>query len=280
MQRAAGPSPFSGTRSIAVIDSRQSRLQQIVTDIVGRLGAGGRPRKGQGEDATSHAHLSYEAVTLSAATAESLGMHTGGKAAQMSGRRGLYVSADSVVDMLQGRVSAETRKRNADLGPDEVSRIASAVAVATIRYEMVKQDLDKVITFDVAKSLSLEGDTASYIQYAYARAARVVEKSGARPDVSSADFGQLGGEREMALIRLIGMFDVRVVEAADNLAPKVVARYCRELAVSFNAFYEHVRVIDASDSEATNTRLCLVASFMSTLSSALGLIGIDAPPRM
>ena len=207
-------------------------------------------------------------------------MHTGGKAAQMSGRRGLYVSADSVVDMLQGRVSAETRKRNADLGPDEVSRIASAVAVATIRYEMVRQDLDKVITFDVAKSLSLEGDTASYIQYAYARAARVVEKSGARPDVSSADFGQLGGEREMALIRLIGMFDVRVVEAADNLAPKVVARYCRELAVSFNAFYEHVRVIDASDSAVTNTRLCLVASFMSTLSSALGLIGIDAPPRM
>lgn len=271
-----GPSPFSGTRSIAVIDSRQSRLQRIVAGIVGRLGAGGAP----GGRAPAHVHLSYEAVTLSPATAKSMGMDTGGRAAQMSGRRGLYVSADSVIEMLRGRVGAETRKRNADLGDGEVDRIAGAVAVAAIRYEMVKQDLDKVITFDVARSLSLEGDTASYIQYAYARAARVVEKSGAGPDAGAADFGRLGGEREMALVRLIGMFDVRVAEAADNLSPKVVARYCRELAVSFNAFYEHVRVIDPSDEALSNTRLCLVASFMSTLSKALGLIGIEAPSRM
>ena len=276
-----GASPFSGSTSIAVIDSRQSRLQQIVAGIAGGMcpaeGAGGGRDPGEG---SGHMHLSYESVTLSASTAASLGLDTGGKAAQMSGRRGLYVSAESILSMLRERASAETLKRNSGLDAGEVGRIADAVAVATVRYEMVKQDLDKVIAFDAAKSLSLEGDTASYIQYAHARAARVLEKAGRAPDLDAADFGRLAGEREMALVRTIGMLDVRVAEASANLSPKVIARYCRDLAVAFNAFYEHVRVIDASDGALTNSRLCLVASFTSALKKALGLIGIDAPPRM
>ena len=276
-----GTSPFSGSTSIAVIDSRQSRLQQIVAGVVGGMcpaegaGSGRDPGEGGG-----HMHLSYESVTLSASTAASLGLDTGGKAAQMSGRRGLYVSAESILSMLRERASAETLKRNSGLDAGEVGRIADAVAVATVRYEMVRQDLDKVIAFDAAKSLSLEGDTASYIQYAHARAARVLEKAGTAPDLDAADFGRLAGEREMALVRTIGMLDVRVAEASANLSPKVIARYCRDLAVAFNAFYEHVRVIDASDAALTNSRLCLVASFTSALKKALGLIGIDAPPRM
>ena len=278
---AGAASPFSGSLSIAVIDSRQSRLQEIVTGVVGGVGAGGRGGEGPpGEAGANHRHLSYESVTLSAATAASLGLDTGGRAAQMSGRRGLYVSAESILAMLRERARAETLKRNTGLGDDKVGRIADAVAVATLRYEMVRQDLDKVITFDAAKSLSLEGDTASYIQYAHARAARVVEKAGSRPDMDAADFGALAGERERALVRAIGMLDVRVAEAAANMSPKVIARYCRDLAVEFNGFYEHVRVIDASDAALSNSRLCLVASFMSALKKALSLIGIDAPTRM
>lgn len=276
-----GPSPFSGSTSVAVIDSRQSRLQEIVSGVVGGIGTGGgRGRGGGRKGGADHRHLSYESVTLSAATAASLGLDTGGRAAQMSGRRGVYVSAESILAMLRERVRAETLKRNEGLGADEVGRIADAVAVATLRYEMVKQDLDKVIAFDAAKSLSLEGDTASYIQYAYARAARVSEKAGRRPDMGAADFGALDGERERSLVRAIGMLDVRVAEAAANASPKVIARYCRDLAVEFNGFYEHVRVIDASDAALSNSRLCLVASFMSALRKALGLIGIDAPSRM
>ena len=277
-----GASPFSGAASIAVIDSRQSRLQEIVGGIVGGMGPAEGAGRGQeaGGRLRGHMHLSYESVTLSASTAASLGLDTGGKAAQMSGRRGLYVSAESFLSMLRERARAETLKRNKGLDAGEVGRIADAVAVATVRYEMVRQDLDKVIAFDAAKSLSLEGDTASYIQYAHARAARVLEKAGQAPDMDAADFGRLAGEREAALVRIIGMLDVRVAEAAANLSPKVVARYCRDLAVSFNSFYEHVRVIDSSDMALTNARLCLVASFVSALKKALGLIGIDAPPRM
>lgn len=276
-----GASPFSGAASIAVIDSRQSRLQEIVGGIVGGMGpAEGAGRGQEAQRLRGHTHLSYESVTLSASTAASLGLDTGGKAAQMSGRRGLYVSAESFLSMLRERARAETLKRNKGLDAGEVGRIADAVAVATVRYEMVRQDLDKVIAFDAAKSLSLEGDTASYIQYAHARAARVLEKAGQSPDMDAADFGRLSGEREAALVRIIGMLDVRVAEAAANLSPKVVARYCRDLAVSFNSFYEHVRVIDSSDTALTNARLCLVASFVSALKKALDLIGINAPPRM
>jgi arginyl-tRNA synthetase len=218
-------------------------------------------------------------VTLSSDTAKQLGMETQGKSAQMSGRKGLYVNADSILDDLEQKTLVETKKRNPDMAPSELSGIAKRVAVATLRYEMVKQDLDKMITFDTAKSLSLEGDTASYIQYAYARAVRISEKSGTAPSFDAA-YHLLADPHEQSLAKLIGKFDLSVQDAAMNLSPKVIAKYCYSLAVAFNAFYEHVRVLDIEDKDLLNVRLCLVHSFTSCLEKALALIGIDVPSRM
>jgi len=227
----------------------------------------------------SYVHLAYESVTLSSDTAKQLGMDTGGKQAQMSGRKGLYVNADSVYDMLKTKTIQETRKRNLEMDDDTVLLIAHQVAVGTLRYEMIKPDLDKIITFDLIKSLSLEGDTAPYIQYTYARAARILEKAGFSPNFDSS-FDLLNNEFESGLIKTIGLFDIQVKDAANNLSPKVIAKYCYNLAVSFNAFYEHVRVIDSGDEPLVNARLCLVTSFKSTLGKALNLLGIPSPERM
>ncbi len=267
----AMPGPgFFGDRVITVIDSRQSRLQRMITSLMARFKS----------DGGAYVHLGYESVTLSPETAGTLGLETQGKSAQMSGRRGLYVSADRVLDILYERVRGETGRRNPGLDENTVHEIARAVSVATIRYEMVKQDLDKMITFDITRSLSLEGDTAPYIQYGYVRATRLLEKAGRRPDYDGADYGLLRCEHELRLVGLIGMFEMRVRDAAANMAPKVVARYCHELAVAFNGFYEHVRILDSGDGGLINARICLVGSFMSTMQKALDLIGISAPPRM
>ncbi len=260
---------FAANKAITVIDSRQSRLQKIVTEIMSKFTS----------NPESYVHLAYESVTLSSDTAKQLGMDTGGKQAQMSGRKGLYVNADSVYDMLKTKTIQETKKRNLEMKDDEVQLIAHQVAVGTLRYEMIKPDLDKIITFDLIKSLSLEGDTAPYIQYTYARAARILEKAEFSPNFDSS-FDLLNNEFEARLIKTIGLFDIQVKDTANNLSPKVIAKYCYNLAVSFNAFYEHVRVLDSGDEPLVNARLCLVSSFKSTLGKALNLLGIPSPERM
>jgi len=260
---------FTANKVITVIDSRQSNLQKIVTEIMSEFTS----------NPDSYVHLAYESVTLSSDTAKQLGMDTGGKHAQMSGRKGLYVNADSVYDILKTKTIQETKKRNLEMKDDEVQLIAHQVAVGTLRYEMIKVDLDKIITFDLTKSLSLEGDTAPYIQYTFARATRILEKAGISPNFESS-FDLLNTEFEAGLVKTIGLFGIQVKDSANNLSPKVIAKYCYNLAVSFNAFYEHVRVIDSDNEPLTNARLCLVSSFKSTLEKALNLLGIPSPERM
>ncbi len=260
---------FTGQKVITVIDSRQARLQKIVTELMGKFKS----------IPNTYVHLGYESVTLSSDTAKTLGLETDGKQAQMSGRKGLYVSADSVYDLLKQRTIEETTKRRPEIDSSEIETIAHHVSVGTLRYEMIKQDLDKIIAFDLTKSLSLEGDTAPYIQYTYARASRILEKSERAPSID-VDYSLLCEKSELELIKTIGLFGIHVRDAANNLSPKVIARYCHNLAVSFNSFYEKNKVLGIGDEQLENARLCLVNSFKMTLEKSLDLLGIVAPNRM
>jgi len=260
---------FTGSKVITVIDSRQARLQKIITQLMGKFKS----------IPDAYVHLGYESVTLSSDTAKTLGLETDGKQAQMSGRKGLYVSADSVYDLLKERTIQETSKRHPEINSDEIQNIAHSISVGTLRYEMIKQDLDKIITFDLTKSLSLEGDTAPYIQYTFARASRILEKSEKIPSID-VDFSLLSSKPEINLVKTIGLFGIAVRDAANNLSPKVIARYSHDLAVSFNSFYEHTKVLGIGDEKLENARLCLVNSFKVTLEKSLDLLGIVAPNKM
>jgi len=259
---------LSGNKVITVIDNRQIRLQKIVSGLMAKF-----------KEEGAYTHLGYESVTLSADTVKSLGLSVDGESAQMSGRKGLYVNADTVLETLTKRVYDESKSRNDDLSESELEKIANIVAVGTIRYEMIKPDLDKIITFDLKNSLRLEGDTCSYIQYSYARASRILEKMDAKPNFDTG-FEILSSEYEKNLIKKIAMFDVQINDSVNNLSPKVIAKYSYELAVTFSSFYEHVKVLKSETTELLNARLCLVVSFQKTLKSSLGLLGIDAPERM
>jgi len=260
---------FSGEKVITVIDSRQARLQKIITTLMSKFKS----------VENAYVHLAYESVTLSPTTAQTLGLNTDGKQAQMSGRKGVYVNADSVYDLLKNKTIEETQKRHPEMLISEIQKIAHHLSVGTLRYEMIKQDLDKIIAFDLIKSLSLEGDTAPYIQYTHARASRIIEKSARIPSID-IDFSLLSDKSELELIKTIGLFDIHVMNAAKNLSPKVMARYCHDLAVAFNSFYEHVKVLDIGDERLEDSRLCLVNSFKQTLEKALELLGITAPDMM
>ena len=260
---------FTGNKVITVIDSRQARLQEIITMLMKKFKS----------TPDAYIHLAYESVTLSSDTAKTLGLHTDEKQVQMSGRKGLYVSADSVYDMLKNKIQETTQSKHPQMDISEIQSIAHDIAIGTLRYEMIKQDLDKIITFDIIKSLSLEGDTASYIQYTAARATRILEKSAKTPYID-VDFTLLEEKSELNLVKMIGLFDLHVCDAVNNFSPKVIARYCHDLAVSFNGFYEHVKVLDLNDEKLEDVRLCLVNSFKLTLEKALDLLGIAAPQKM
>lgn len=260
---------FSGEKVITVIDSRQARLQNIITSLMDKFKS----------VPDAYVHLGYESVTLSSDTAKILGLETDGKQAQMSGRKGLYVNADSVYDLLKKKTIEETKSRHPEMSDDEIGQIAHNVAVGTLRYEMIKQDLDKIIAFDLGKSLSLEGDTASYIQYTHARASRILEKAQQTPSID-VNFALLKEKPELDLVKTIGLFDLNIIDAAKNLSPKVISRYCHDLAVAFNSFYEKSKVLDLGDENLEKSRLCLVNSFKITIERGLDLLGIVAPERM
>jgi len=259
---------FAANRVITVIDNRQTNLQKIVTNLMSKF-----------NPESSYVHLGYEAVTLSSETAKILGNTTDGKDVQMSGRKGLYINADEIIAKLEKHIFLESKERNNDLDDASLNEIAHSVAIGTIRYELIKPDLGKIITFDINTSLKLEGDTCSYIQYSCVRASRILEKFGREPNFDT-NFDQLNTEYETSLIKQIGLFEVFVNDAAKNYSPKVIAKYCYDLAVAFSSFYEHVNVLKADTPELINARLCLVLSFKITLEKALDLIGIIAPQRM
>jgi arginyl-tRNA synthetase len=269
LEKTGNKLDFVGEKVITVIDSRQSRLQKIITKIMSDF----KSQEG------AYFHLGYESVTLSADTAKTLGVDTSGKEAQMSGRKGIYVNADDVLDILGKKTYEEAKKRNPDLDELTLVKISEQVAMGALRYAMIKQDLDKIITFDLTESLSLEGDTGPYIQYSYARASRILEKAEKEPNFD-VSFDGLITEYELNLVKVIGKFDIQIEDAAKNLSPKIIARYCYELAVTFNAFYEHVKVLTAEDKSLINARLCIVYCFKETLVKALDLLGISSPSRM
>jgi arginyl-tRNA synthetase len=259
-----------GDRVITIIDSRQARLQRIISQVLGKIGN----RK------NDYQHLGYEAVTLSAATAKALGIDIGERQfMHMSGRKGIYVGADYVLDRLRDKAREEVKTRNPEFSDEQAGEIAEEIAISAIRYNMVRQDLDKIITFDINESMSLEGDTGPYLQYAYARSQRILEKSGmaVRDD---ARFELLKQEAETALIKEIAKLDLAVEDAAKSQSAKALARHAYSLATTFNLFYEKVPVLKEPDREVLAARLALVKAFGVALKNALDILGITALDKM
>ncbi len=268
-----GKKKFHGAdKAITVIDTRQSRLQSIISKVLAMLEA----------SAERYLYLSYEVVALSAETAKMLGIDIGErKFAHMAGRKGVYINADDVLDALHKKAYEEARQRNPDADDAWLNTVAESIAIAAIRYSMVKQDLDKTITFDISESLKLEGDTGPYLQYAHARACRILEKAAKQnTTINSNTAAMLKTDHEVALIKEISKFDVHVEDSAVNLSPKSIARHAYSLATQFNAFYEKVPVLHEDNSDMVNARLALVEAFVLVIRNVLNLLGIEALEKM
>lgn len=283
--------PFGAAGAVFnVIDVRQSYLQKLLKQA---LAAVGRP-----SEAERSVHFSYEMVALTHNTARQLGYDLSPEDqarpfVEVSGRKGLGVKADDLLDILTKRAGEEVTKRNPDLEPDAVRRISEALAVAAVRYFMVKFSRGKVIAFDIDEALNFEGESGPYLQYAVVRANNIFQKLRDREGIDEAALlrplgetpsseltGEANGHDLWALVLESSRLDEVVEQSVRTLEFSVLAKYAFGLAQAFNAFYHRYPILNEERDDARRWRAAAVSYFRVQLTRALDLMGISIPPRM
>jgi arginyl-tRNA synthetase len=286
------PPRFGGAESTYnVIDVRQSYLQKLLKQALRTLGY-----HQQAERAT---HFSYEMVALSPATARTLGYVGADEPddkrgfVEVSGRRGQGVKADDLLDTLISRAGAEVARRNPDFSAAEHHRIAEMIAVAAVRYFMVKYSRTKLIAFDIDEALTFEGESGPYLQYAVVRAQNIFAKLREREGLDEAAVyalaaaeppGELNGEGGShdlwAVILEAARLDEIVEQVVRTLEFSVLAKYAFGLAQLFNGFYHRYPILNEERRDARLWRAAGIAYVRAQLTRALDLMGVAVPPRM
>ena len=285
--------PFGGAGYVYnVIDVRQSYLQKLLKQA---LVAAGHP-----EGAERSHHFSYETVALSHATARELGYVLDPESedakrpfVEVSGRKGLGVKADDLLDTLTRNAGREVAARNPELSESERERIAKMIGVAAVRYFLMKYSRGKMIVFDLDEALSFEGESGPYVQYAVVRANNIFQKVQHRDkldelalvaslkEIPSSELAGDNGSHELwSLVLEASRLDEVVEQVIRSLEFSVLAKYAFSLAQAFNAFYHRSPILNEERDDVRRWRAAGVIYLRNQLTRTLSLMGIDVPPRM
>jgi arginyl-tRNA synthetase len=273
-----------------VIDTRQAYLQKLLKQALAALGFQ--------EQARRSVHYSYEMVALTHDTARELGYDpaedSGKPFVEVSGRKGLGVKADDLLDRLTDKAAGEVARRNAEFAPDDIRRTAEAIGVAAVRYFMVKFSRGKVIAFDIDEALSFEGESGPYLQYAAVRANNIFAKLKEREGLDAAGVlatlpgvspdpvaeGSDASHDLWGLVLESARLDEVVDQAVRTLELSVLAKYAFALAQQFNGFYHAYPVLKEERADVRLWRAAAIEYYRRQLTTALDLMGCSVPERM
>jgi arginyl-tRNA synthetase len=285
----------AGATVYNVIDSRQSYTQEVVRRGVAAVA----PEVGE----EASVHLGYEMVALSIAACEELGLELSAEDrtrpfVEMSGRKGIGVKADDLINRLEANALEEVRTRHPDISDDEKSATAHAIAVGALRYFLLKFTRNSVIAFDFKEALSFEGETGPYCQYAAVRANSIFRKLESEAQAKAAEriwaaqtagtekeeiakiFQGEGGDEIWSLVMLAARLPEAIKQSAESAEPAALAKYTFNLARAFNLFYHRHRII-AEENALRRAILVTVAEVTRRqLTLALDTLGITVPERM
>jgi arginyl-tRNA synthetase len=288
---AGAPDFGQGQVAYAVIDSRQSYLQEVVRRAFLALG--------YTEQAEGLHHFSYEVVGLSPGCAQDLGLPVSEddhrkSYVEVSGRKGLGIKADDLIDLLVKKALEEVRSRGTQTGIDEQEASARMVAVSALRYFLLKYTRRTIIAFDFKEALAFEGETGPYLQYTVVRARNILRKfREAHPDGAPEHLADalnqdalrpfLSGKEHSEFWELVAA-SAQLEMAADQAIaaeePASLAKYAFRVAQAFNNFYHHHHILHEADAGLQSFLLFLVQIVKNTLAQALTLMGIEIPNQM
>jgi arginyl-tRNA synthetase len=227
-------------------------------------------------------------VSLSPATARALGVENeDGKAQEMSGRKGIGVKADDLLDRLEEKAREEIAARNRELSASELAVLARQIATGAVRFLMAKTGTTRVIAFDFDEALDFEGDSGPYLQYALVRS-RAIERKLAEagrggpldPQAIARQRPELWSDDLWEMVHSAAQIGETVEKAAGSLELSLVARHALELAQRFNALYHHHPVLHAEDAEVAAVRRTAFAVCARALGTLAELLGVPEPARM
>jgi len=269
-----------------VIDSRQSYLQDVVVAGLRALG--------YNDQADRSIHFSYEMVALSPRTCVELGIELSQEDrkrpyVEVSGRKGLGVKADDLIDKLIEKAQEEVDSRHPEANADERKQVAMQIAVGALRYFMLKFTRNSVIAFDLQEALSFEGDTGPYVQYTAVRAGNILRKLAERgealPDFAQhldqpAFARQLQSEAFWQLLLIASKSHSAVERAIASGEPAHIAKYAFQLSQAFNSFYHDYPVLAEENREKRTFLLWMTTYVRDQLIRTLDVLGIAVPEYM
>ena len=187
---------------------------------------------------------------------------------KMSTRRGRVIKLDDLLSEAVRRAYSVVNKKNPKLSQKQKQAIAQTVGIAAVKYNDLANHRRTAVVFNWNKMLSLEGNSAPYLLYAYARLHSIQSKTQVVPKLGAMN------EDEQKLIRRSAQFADVIEEAANTQAPNILAHYLFELANAYSSYYEKYPVLKA-DSTTRQHRLAIIRAGADTLKSGLALLGIS-----
>jgi arginyl-tRNA synthetase len=284
--QTGSPAFGRGARVYNVIDSRQSYLQDVVVAGLRALGFE--------KQAEASVHFSYEMVALSPRTCVEMGIELSEEDkkrpyVEVSGRKGLGVKADDLIDKLIEKALEEVTSRHPEDPEPQRRRVATQIAVGALRYFMLKYTRNSVIAFDFAEALSFTGETGVYVQYAAVRAQKILgkleERGESLPDfravlTKEAIRRQLADEKLWQAVLAASKAGAAIEQAVSSGEPAHVARFAFQLAQAFSTFYQDFPVVTEGDLEKKTFLLWLTTYFRAQLERTLDVLGIEVPEYM
>ena len=269
-----------------VIDVRQSYLQDVVRAALEALGFERQAR--------ASIHFGYEMVALSPRCCAQLGIELSEADrskpyVEVSGRKGLGVKADDLLDLLVDTAFDEVRSRHAELSEAECREIARQIAVGALRYFMLRVTRNTVIAFDFQEALAFEGETGPYLQYAAVRAGNILRKHAAASggetqggELPAADSlrRHLEDESLWQLVLKMSMSRWAAARAAESGEPAQLARNAFQAAQAFSNFYHHTHILNEADPERKAVLLAIVQLAHRELADLMSVMGMPVPTRM
>ena len=278
---------FGGAQAIYnVIDSRQSDPQANVIEALRGMG--------YTEQAARYTHFSYEMVALTPACAMELGYEVAAEDRarpyiEVSGRTGFGVKADDLIDALIRAMRVEVDSRHPELAETERDATAKAIAVAALRYFMLRYTRNSVIAFDFKDALSPEGETGPYVLYAVVRTRSLFRKAGttaeaALAEIAGVDVGRyLAGEGSEGIWEVwlrAGKTTLLLDQCIQTAEPAYLAKHAFQLAQEFSNFWRLHPVLSEEDPARKALLLATAAVTERELVRCLAWMGVEAPEVM